>query len=528
MSKYIYRNYTIEYLFDAQDVFSGYGDVSKPTQGHSDYIIFYQINPSLSPEEQINEIEDIKSKINFILHSGLTGRVIIFTLYRDTNRDWNIKTPELLNAIDSFNIQFLQEKSAQYGHVKILDINRFLQEQKLPIIEWRFFFTSQMPYNPKFSKAFKDWFYKQTHALDLKRKKCIVLDCDNTLWGGVVGEEGPFGIKLGMDYPGICFQSFQKLLLKLSEKGVILAVCSKNNLKDVQEVWDKNPNHLINSNVLSAYRINWQDKASNIKSIAEELNIGTDSFVFIDDNPVERGLVKEFLPEVAVPDFPDKPYELVNFFWQVYHDYFMAYEFSAEDMKKTEQYKQNFFRNESKKAFDDMDDYLSSLGMEIDIIQANESNISRIAQMTQKTNQFNLTTRRYTQEQLQYMLSQGASIYCAHVKDKFGDNGITIAAIITEKEQCLHLDSYLLSCRILGRGIEKTVLLALIDKIKKEKQLSNITAEFIPTKKNAMATNFLEKVGFTLIETTTDGVKKYRLEHSEKLQMKDYYKITFK
>ena len=165
-------------------------------------------------------------------------------------------------------------------------------------------------------------------ALDLKRKKCIVLDCDNTLWGGVVGEDGTFGIKLGMDYPGNCFKRFQHLLLSLSKKGVILTICSKNNLKDVQEVWENNPHNIINDKVLSAYRINWQDKASNIKSIAEELNIGTDSFVFIDDNPVERGFIKELLPEVV--DFP-KPYELVDF-WQIYHNYFI-HELSEEDLK---------------------------------------------------------------------------------------------------------------------------------------------------------------------------------------------------
>lgn len=526
ITTYIYRNYTIEYLFDNQCEFSGYGDVSKPYVEYDSHIIFYQINPAVTPEEQVLEIEDIKSKISFILNTGIQGRITIINLHRNTLYDWQLKNTDLLNAIDEFNLVFLKQMATQYKNVKVLDINTFYQNQSQPFIDWRFFFTSQMPINPKLGKAFKNWFEKQNEALNLKRKKCIVLDCDNTLWGGVVGEDGTHGIKLGMDYPGICFKSFQNLLLKLSQKGVILVVCSKNNLKDVQDVWEKNPNNLINDKVLSAYRINWQDKASNIKSIAEELNIATDSFVFMDDNPVERGLVKEFLPEVEVPEFPTKPYDLVAFFWQVYHKYFSVYELSQEDLKKTEQYKENFFRNESKKAFENMDEYLESLDIHINIIQADDGNLSRIAQMTQKTNQFNLTTKRYTEEQLRNLIDNGASIYCANVKDKFGDNGITIATIITETETKLYLDSYLLSCRILGRDIEKITLLKILEKVNEAKN-KPILAQFVPTKKNMMASEFLDKVGFKLVNVDNDGVKHYVFDVSKNIELKEYYRIEF-
>jgi FkbH-like protein len=380
---------------------------------------------------------------------------------------------------------------------------------------------------PKLEKPFRKWFEKQMEVLDLKRKKCIVLDCDNTLWGGVVGEEGTFGIKLGMDYPGNCFKSFQYLLLSLSKKGVILTICSKNNLKDVQDVWENNPHNVINDKVLSAYRINWQDKASNIKSIAEELNIGTDSIVFIDDNPIERGLIKELLPEVEVPDFPKKPYELVDFFWQIYHDYFAVYELYEEDLRKTEQYKENFFRNESKKAFANIDDYLASLNIEIDIMKANEANLPRIAQMTQKTNQFNLTTKHYTEEQLREMAEKGANIYCANVKDKFGDNGITIAAIFIENNNEVHLDSYLLSCRILGREIEKVTLLKLIEEINRDKN-KQIKAQFIPSKKNSIAADFLDNIGFVPIKTDEEtGTKHYVFDVNKKPDIKTFYRIKF-
>jgi len=527
MDDYIYRNYTVEYLFDKRYVCSGYGDVTKPSGDFDNYIIFYQLNPSSTPEEQKMEIESIKSKISYILNSEIRERIIIFSLFRDVNKDWEMKSPELLEAIDDFNLHFLKQHSEQYKNVKIVDINTFYQSHSIPFIDWRFFFTAQMVINPKLDKPFKKWFEKQMEALDLKRKKCIVLDCDNTLWGGVVGEDGTFGIKLGMDYPGNCFKRFQHLLLSLSKKGVILAICSKNNLKDVLEVWENNPHNIINDKVLSAYRINWQDKASNIKSIAEELNIGTDSFVFIDDNPLERGLIKELLPEVEVPDFPEKPYELVDFFWQIYHNYFFIYELSEEDLKKTEQYKENFFRNESKKAFTNIDDYLASLNIEIDIMKANKANLPRIAQMTQKTNQFNLTTKRYTEEKLREMIEEGADIYCANVKDRFGDNGITIAAIFIENDKVVHLDSYLLSCRILGREIEKVTLLKLIEEINRDKN-KPIKAQFIPTKKNSIAADFLDNIGFVHIKTDEkSGTKDYIFDLNKKPTIKTFYKIKF-
>ena len=251
--KYLFRNYTIEYLFDNSFSFSGYGDINKPDGEYDEYTIFYQLNPSFTPEEQVLEVEEIKSKISFILGMGITERIVIVNLYRNTTADWQLKNRQLLEAIDNFNNHFLREKIQQYSNVKVLDINIFCQNQTLSLIDWRFFFTAQMVINPKLAKNFKKWYQKQTEILDLKRKKCIVLDCDNTLWGGIIGEDGTHGIQLGMDYPSICFKNFQNLLLQLSQKGVILAVCSKNNLKDVQDVWENNPNNLINSDVLSEY-----------------------------------------------------------------------------------------------------------------------------------------------------------------------------------------------------------------------------------------------------------------------------------
>ncbi|WP_205601727.1 HAD-IIIC family phosphatase [Sphingobacterium sp. xlx-130] len=525
MKNFVYRNYTVEYLFDNTTAFSGYGDVSLPAEDFENIILFYQVDPSKTPEGQIEEIEEIKSKISLITNLISDKRIVILTLSLNYANNWQIKHAELSTALLGFNEVFLKEVSNEKSNVKVVEINHFFQEETLEKIDWRFLFTSQMIINPKLGKPFKKWMSRQLDFLSLKRKKCIVLDCDNTLWGGVVGEDGAHGVKLGQDYPGNTFRAFQELLLMLSHKGVILAVCSKNNLEDVQELWRDNTNNLINDKVLSAYRINWQNKAENIKSIAEELNIATDSFVFIDDNPIERGLVKEFLPEVEVPDFPAKAYELVSFFWKVYNEFFATFELSKEDFEKTEQYKENFFRNESKKVFENMDDYLSSLEIIVDVIPADESNINRLAQMTQKTNQFNLRSKRYTEEELKWKINQGNHIFCANVKDKFGDNGITIECIVEERDDVLFLDSYLLSCRILGREIEIITLLSIIKKLMRNTGKS-MKAEYIPSKKNGMTRDFLEKVGFRLESEDLEGVKSYIFDAEQKINIKDYYTIN--
>jgi FkbH-like protein len=379
--------------------------------------------------------------------------------------------------------------------------------------------------NPKLTKDFKIWYSRQIEALEFKRKKCIVLDCDNTLWGGVLGEEGTFGIKLGEEYPGICFKKFQELLVGCASKGIILAICSKNNEADVFEVWEKNLNNVLNLKSISCYKINWQDKLTNLSEIAEELNIGLDSMVFIDDNPVERNLVKNFLPQVSVPDFPDQPYLLIDFFWKMYNEHFIIYKFSEEDLSKTKQYQQNIERNKAKQNFSNIDEYLRSLNIEVYISYANESNLARIAQMTQKTNQFNLTTKRYTIEDIVTMLREKHIVFCAEVKDKFGNNGITAVGILKQISECeVFIDSYLLSCRILGRNIEEQIMFTMLNSLLK-KGFKNVIEEYIPTKKNMLSANFFEGLGFTL-ERNDNGTKHYTSMLDQYFSISNSYTIN--
>ena len=258
--------------------------------------------------------------------------------------------------------------------------------------------------------------------------------------------------------------------------------------------------------------------------LADELNIGLDSMVFIDDNPTEREWVRQMLPMVEVPDFPHKPYNLIPFYVNVVSQYFRIYSVTEEDSHKAEQYRANALRDTEKSKFDNYDDYLRSLDIKIDIASANDFNIQRIAQMTQKTNQFNLTTRRYTEVDIQKMLANGWLVYCMDVKDRFGDNGITGAVILKPFDDIkIEIDSLLLSCRVLGKGIEFAFLNYILNLLKNS-GYNWVYSTYIPTAKNSQVADFYDKLDFKVMECN-DNIKKYQIELNKKLSISDIYTI---
>lgn len=326
--------------------------------------------------------------------------------------------------------------------------------------------------------------------------------------GGVLGEDGIDGIKIGGDYPGKAFLYFQEGLLELAKRGVILTICSKNNERDVLDLWEKNPFVLLRKEHFSAWRINWRNKADNIRELSEELNIGLDSLVFVDDNPTERELVRQMLPMVEVPEFPKQPYMLPDFLISLSDRYFRVYSVTEEDRRKTEQYKANASRTQERKKFVDFDQYLQSLEIEMRIEPISSFNVSRIAQMTHKTNQFNLTTRRYSESDLMGFSSEGWLIYCLSVKDRFGDNGITGAVLLRPIDGGYEIDSFLLSCRILGKGIEEVFLSGILN-ILRNRGVKLVKASYIPTAKNMQVSGFYERTDFVLDSQDKDGSKFY-------------------
>ena len=509
---FIFRNSTVENLFSKFDaVYSGYNDISYIPDDVNAYFWVYLSPIKTNVDIYISEIEVYAQQFELVLSQikpqkacyALTMCNKRFMYHENSNR-------AIYGAIENYNNK-LFNLSKTFSNLKIIDFSRFCDRYTSSnLIDWKFYCISQMQINPKLAGDFNTWIQNEIAAIEGKRKKCLILDLDNTLWGGILGEDGVEGIQIGNTYPGNAFLDFQNNLLELSKNGVILTVCSKNNEQDVVEAWNKNPFLQIKKEQLAAWRINWNNKADNIVELAQELNIGLDSMVFIDDNPSERELVRQMLPMVETPEFPKQPYLLYEFFEKICTDYFQIYKLTDEDKEKLEQYKANAKRVSFQKAFASFDDYLKSLEIVLDIQELNSMNLSRIAQMTQKTNQFNLTTKRYTEEDIKAFSRQGAKIYCISVSDKFGDSGITGAAIITidEKNKTADIDSFLLSCRILGKKIEDVFFKYIIGQIKQDGYLK-ITSTYIPTPKNKQTSSFYEKNGFILDETTVDGAKRY-------------------
>lgn len=524
MARYVFRNNTIERFFGKEYTFSGYDDISHVPQDVDGYVWWYQVPVKFEQSVLADEIRGYAQKMCFVLSQieekktflALTMDILYAVPFTDDDH-------QLQKAVAEYN-NILYEAEASHKNMKVIDITEFTRRYTASeLFDWKFYFISQMGMNPKLNKDFKVWWERKLDSISLKRKKCLVLDLDNTLWGGVLGEDGIEGIKIGGDYPGKAFLYWQEALLELSRNGVILTVCSKNNEQDVFDAWEKNPFMLLRKDNFVAYRINWVDKATNIKELAKELNIGLDSFVFVDDNPTERELIRQMLPMVNVPDFPAQPYELMPFFKQLVEDYFKVYSVTEEDKNKTEQYKQNAARVQAQASFTDFDSFLESLNLQLFIESANEFNIQRIAQMTQKTNQFNLTTHRYTDADVRGFIEKGWKIWCISVADKFGDNGISGAIMITPEGA---IDTFLLSCRILGKGIEMAFVKTICSLLAGE-GLEIMTASYIPTAKNAQVKDFWEKAGFVCIKEDEDGSKSYSLIVQEAdLEIKDFYHIT--
>ena len=326
-------------------------------------------------------------------------------------------------------------------------------------------------------------------------RKVLVLDCDNTLWGGVVGEDGLEGIQVGDEGIGLAFQDFQREALRLHGLGILLALCSKNNEADAWAVFDRHPGMVLRREHFAAARINWTDKAENLRSLAEELSLGLDSFVFLDDNPVERSRVAQSLPMVLAPELPADPAERPLFLLD--GGWFDRATLTTEDRARNQAYQTRREREAERATAQNVGDFLASLEQKIRVAPVTDATLARAEQMCQKTNQFNLTTRRHTAVDLRRMLADPAwEVMTAQVKDRFEDAGIVgLAAWRVEGERA-EIDTFLLSCRVLGRGVEDA-LLRLVAQRAHARGARALTGQYLPTGKNAQVADFFPKRGFS-------------------------------
>ena len=510
MNLYVLRNNTLERFFPKGTRFSGYGDISSIPGDADIYLWFYQAPLHSDAGALALELASYQRQLSVALQSIPQGKTVLAVtaelLWCPQADESDLRARE---AVEAYNA-FLRGQEKTRASFKVLELSNFTRRYKASeLLDWKFWFLSQMGLSPALTADFKRWFERELDSVALKRKKCLVLDLDNTLWGGVLGEEGPEGIKIGGDYPGKAFLFFQEALKELSRSGVILAVCSKNNEADVLEAWEKNPFLVLRKDDFAARRINWNNKADNIREIASELNIGLDSLVFVDDNPSEREAVRQLLPDVQVPEFPEQPYSLPEFYARLVEDYFKVYKITDEDRGKTEQYKANAARSEEQKRFGSLEDFIRSLDIHLSIKEADAYSIPRIAQMTQKTNQFNLTTERLTDSEVSSLLQDGARIFTLSVRDRFGDSGISAALMVCDGR----IRNLLVSCRVLGKGIEKAFVKTVLG-ILRDEGLGTLKAGYLASPKNSQTRDFYESCGF-VCTLDTQELKDYEIDLSK-------------
>ncbi len=374
----------------------------------------------------------------------------------------------------------------------------------------RQWFMSRVPMANTFIPLYAEYLTKLIAALRGKSKKCLVLDLDNTLWGGVIGDDGLEGIQIGQGHPvGESFLAVQQWVKALKELGIILAVCSKNEKSIALEAFHKHSGMLLKENDFAVFIANWDDKASNIRRIAEILNIGLDAMVFVDDNPAEREIIRTMIPEISVPELPKDPSQFLRILCAA--RYFEKIDFTEDDAQRSAQYKSNLQRQELQQTTPNLTEYLISLGMRIRFAPFNEVGRKRIVQLINKTNQFNLTTRRYTEaEVLEFEKSDQYVTLQVHLQDKFGDNGMICVVICKVIDDCWEIDTWLMSCRVIKRRVEEAVCDELVA-LARSFGINKLRGSYRPTEKNNLVNQHYQKLGFQWI-SSVDSEEVWELE----------------
>ena len=483
-------------------------------------IIFYDV---LNIVDQVSEFfEDLEegqynnlkikifTEINIILENLNNTASVIFNSFSSSYyNNNNVQVSKIETFVKELNVYLEQRKT---NNVSIVNVDKlFTQIGFKHSIDYRFYHSSKAPYTFTFFKNYVSTIESVILRNTGKLKKAIIFDCDNTLWKGVLGEDGMDGIDMSPNSKsGKFYHLVQRIALFLSKRGVLVGLCSKNNEQDVLDVLRNHKEMILKEDHILIKKVNWIDKANNLRAIASELNIGTDSLVFVDDSNFEINLIKEQIPEITTIQVPTSIADYPDSILKNVYKYFNLV-LNNDDINKTKIYKQQFERENSKTTFSSIEDYLASLEIEITVVKNDNTYMPRIAQLTQKTNQFNLTTCRYTESQIDQLIKDKKhEVYAMFVSDKFGDNGLTGVCIVKEDEKHLDnviIDSFLMSCRIIGRNIEFVFMNHIIKDLA-NKGYQSIIADFIPTKKNALVEYFYDKVGFNLKENI-DGVKNY-------------------
>ena len=482
-----------------------------------------------------NELDDIlemtKSEIDLVLKQfEKTSLVLINRFTSLPFSNYNIRKNNMEELAELLN-SYLEEKSSP--NLKLVDIDKIIASVSVDnSVDLRFFYSSKALYSIDFFKAYSLFVKPFFMSANGNAKKALIFDCDNTLWNGILGEDGFNNIEMSTSTnKGRIFAEIQSIALELNNQGILIGICSKNNPKDVDEVIEFHPDMLLRKEYIAVNKSNWSDKVTNLQNIAQELNIGLDSLVFIDDSSFEVNMIREKLPAVTALQVPGKLHEYPKMLREK-KSLFYNLSSTIEDKTKIKMYKQQTKREASKKDFNDIEDYLSALELKLIIYEDDETIIPRMSQMSQKTNQFNLTTKRYTEADIKNFIdAPDYDVYAFSAIDKFGDNGITGLSIIAVKNKNkiaeAEIDTFLMSCRVIGRNIEYRFIYEILNSIH-ARGINKVRATYVPSEKNSQVESFYKNVGFY--------EKKGNKEHNEYVldllnynpKKIDYIKVTYR
>ena len=489
---FVFRNSTLENLFPKEKYVLGEYESPLANETYENYLWMNFLPPLPSKQALLLEISKLKRNLDISIVTAKEKKISILGLFLPEIYLSLNEKDEVEKEIYNFNQHVIQLSKDNFN-VSFINPDTFKKTLGNNYFSSKYFFSIGAVISPSVMNNFSLWLDHFERNSFSTRKKLLIIDLDNTLWGGILGEDGPEGIKTdSSSYPGNVFSYMQHKLKDLSSNGVLLAISSKNNYSDVEEVFKKNKFLNISLNDFTAVKTNWKEKSENIKEIISEVNLSEDACVFLDDNPLERDLVKNSLPNISVPDFPEKIYEIPSFLEKTFHYFFSSEKILDEDLLKKTQYEIRDKAEKAKIEFSSKEEFLKSLELEGKILSSIDSIIPRLSQMTQKTNQFNFTTKRFSEEDISKLISSGEIIYPLQVKDIYGDHGITGLIIVSRKnEKEAELINFLMSCRILGRDIEQSFLEWCIFDLKKM-GFEKLSGKFIPTKKNKLARDFLK------------------------------------
>jgi FkbH-like protein len=491
----------------------------------SNLVSSFQYKIELLTKDEINKIEDkIKLEIDFTISNLKSCPLVLvnkfsslfFSCFSISNKKLDCLVYELNNYLEEIT----------RPNLRLINLDKIIATVGIDnSLDSRYYYSSKAPYTVVFFKSYAEFIKPFFMSVNGKAKKALIFDCDNTLWGGVLGEDD-IEISASTKY-GAIFQDIQSIALSLSRQGVIIGLCSKNNPDDVDKVLANHADMILRDDDISIKMVNWSDKVENLKKISKDLNIGLDSLVFVDDSPFEVNLVKEQLPDVTVLQVPKKLY---NYPEMISSNLGLFYNISStvEDGDRVKSYRDEERRGIVKSKFSSMDEYLSSLDLEVIFFENSKSLISRIAQITQKTNQFNLTTKRYTEIEIENMVSSLATnVYAFSVRDKFGDSGVAGVCIVNFENNTAIIDSFLMSCRVIGRNIEYIFMDYIISSLV-DKNIVNVTSVFIKTIKNIQVKKFFDKCSFNVINVEglnvhySLSIDKYKQSGIKYIKVVDY------